>query len=127
MTKKIYIAFLLLLIGFVLTPVSGYACGIHSVKKSHTKEIATEKKEKDCCTKSCCQETSKSKKKKHDCDGKCNHTNCTTPSLQLNIPSLNDFSFQNNFNFSLEKPITYYHKTNLSDGFTNIWLPPKIK
>ncbi|WP_343616339.1 hypothetical protein [Flavobacterium sp.] len=126
MNKKVYITFLLLLTGFFLIPVSGYACGNHSGKISPKKEMTSEKKEKDCCTKSCCKETSKSKKKKHDCDRKCSHTNCTTSSLQFSIPASNDFSFQNNFNFSVEKPISYHNETNISDGFTSIWLPPKI-
>ena len=112
------------MIGFLLIPVSGYPCNTHSEKSSHAKEMAAEKKEKDCCTKSCCQKTSK--KKKHNCGGKCDHTNCTTSSFQLSIPASNDFSFQNNFNFSVEKPITYYNETNISDGFTTIWCPPKI-
>jgi len=114
------------MIGFFLIPVSGYACGNHTLKKSHVEETALEKKKNSCCTKSCCQETSKSKNKKHDCNGKCSHTNCTTSSFQLSIPVSSDFSFQNNFNFSVKKSITYYNKTNISDGFTKIWLPPKI-
>lgn len=114
------------MIGFFLIPNSGYACGNHPEKVSH-KETASEKKEMDCCKKNCCKETSKSKKKKHDCGGKCKHTNCTTSSLQLSIPTSNDLNLQNNsFNFSIEKPITYYNETCLSDGFTTIWLPPKI-
>lgn len=114
------------MIGFFLIPVSGYACGNQPEKKSHTKESSVEKTKKNCCTKSCCQKTSKSKNKKNDCGGKCSHTNCTTSSFQLNIPSSNDFNFSDNFNFSVKKSISYYNETPISDGFTTIWSPPKI-
>ncbi|KAF2514238.1 hypothetical protein [Flavobacterium foetidum] len=126
MTKKIYILSFLITIGFFLIPTYGYSCGRQSEKISHKKEINTDKKEKDCCTKSCCKETSKSKKKKHNCDGKCSHSNCTNSSFQLNVPALTDFTFQNNFNFSIEKSINYYNEANISAGFTTIWSPPKI-
>ncbi|MEO8534898.1 MAG: hypothetical protein ABI441_14160 [Flavobacterium sp.] len=128
MRKKAFILFLLLTIGFFLMPVSGFACGNNTGKSSPKKEITTEKKEKDCCKKDCCKKTSSSKKQKHDCDGKCSHTNCTTSSLQFSIPASNDFDLQNNvFNFSIEKPVSYYNEAGISDGFTSIWLPPKIK
>jgi hypothetical protein len=127
LSKKVYILFLLLKIGFFLIPISGIACGNNSGETLHKKEIHSDKKEKDCCTKECCKETSDSKKKKHDCEGKCNHTNCTTSSFHFSIPASNTFEFQNNiFNFSIEKPCSYYKEANISDGFTTIWLPPKI-
>ena len=128
LTKKVYILFLLLTIGFFLIPSSGFACGNKTVKSSYKKEISSNKKEKDCCTKDCCKKSCDSKKEKHDCDGKCNHTNCTASSLQLSISASNDFELSNSvFNFSIEKPISYYNEANISDGFTSIWLPPKIK
>lgn len=118
----------MLTIGFFLIPVSGVACENHTGKNAFKKEISVNKKEKDCCKKDCCSKTASPKKEKHDCDGKCNHTNCTTSSLQLSIPALNDFDFQNMlFNFSMEKSVSYYNEANISDGFTSIWLPPKIK
>lgn len=116
------------MIGFFLIPNSGFACGNNADKTSTKKEITSDKKEKDCCKKDCCKKDSDSKKEKHDCGGKCNHTNCTTSSFQLNIPASNDFDLQNSaFNYAIEKPISYYNETNVSDGFTSIWLPPKIK
>jgi len=125
--KKVYILFLLLTIGFFLIPTSGFACGNNSGNTLHKKEIHSDKKEKDCCAKECCRKTKDSKKEKHDCGGKCNHTNCTTSSLQFSIPVSNAFDFQNDiFNFSIEKPNSYYNEANISDGFTSIWLPPKI-
>jgi hypothetical protein len=117
----------LLTIGFLLIPSSGFACGNNNDKTAHKKEISSKKKEKDCCTKDCCKENNDPKKEKHDCSGKCSHTNCTTSSLQFSIPASNDFELQNStLNFSIEKPISYYNEANISDGFTSIWLPPKI-
>lgn len=128
MTKKAFILFFFLTIGFFLIPVSGFACGNNTGKSSHKKEITVTKKEKGCCTKDCCTKNETPEKEKHDCDGKCNHTNCTTSSLQFSIPALNDFDFQNMlFNFSMEKSVSYYNEANISDGFASIWLPPKIK
>lgn len=127
MIKKIYILFFLLAIGFFLIPISGFACGNNTMKTSHKREITSDEKEKNCCSKECCKKTKDSKKEKHDCGGKCNHTNCTTSSLQFSIPASNEFDFQNDiFNFSIEKPNSYYNEANISDGFTSIWLPPKI-
>ncbi|TEB43540.1 hypothetical protein D0809_15400 [Flavobacterium circumlabens] len=127
MTKKAFILFVFLAIGFFLTPISGYACENHTGKSAHKKEISANEKEKDCCTKDCCRKTASPKKEKHDCDGKCNHTNCTTSSLQFSIPALNDFELPNIlFNFSIEKPVSYHNEARISDGFTSIWLPPKI-
>ncbi|MEO8236912.1 MAG: hypothetical protein ABI576_02305 [Flavobacterium sp.] len=126
MIKKIYILFFLLTIGFFLIPISSFACGNNTMKTSHKKEITS--KEKNCCTKECCKKTKDSKKEKHNCNGKCNHTNCTTSSsLQFSIPTSNDFELQNTtFNFLIEKSGSYYNEANISDGFTSIWLPPKI-
>ncbi|MEN2402900.1 hypothetical protein GKZ90_0024145 [Flavobacterium sp. MC2016-06] len=127
MIKKVHILLLVAAIGFFLIPSGAFACGNNHSKTSHKEKIASEKQEKGCCTKDCCKKTNNSKKEKHECDGKCSHTNCTTSSLQLSIPTSNDFDLQNRiFNFSLEKPITYYNETSISDGFTSIWQPPKI-
>ncbi|MBE8727923.1 hypothetical protein [Flavobacterium hungaricum] len=120
MAVKVRIAFIILTLGFFLIPIDGFACGNSTPKTS-------EKKQHECCKKECCKESASSKKKKHNCDGKCNHTNCTSSVFQFNIPAANIFDFETSiFNFSIEKPITYYNETNLSDGFTSIWLRPKI-
>ncbi|WP_166921841.1 hypothetical protein [Flavobacterium poyangense] len=128
MTKKVYILFFILTVGFFLMPSSGYACESKTEKSDSKKEITSTEKENSQCTEDCCKKEDHSKKDKHDCDGKCSHSNCTTSSLSFSIPSSNDFDFQNNvFNFSTEKTISYYNEANISDGFTSIWLPPKIK
>ncbi|QSB28106.1 hypothetical protein [Flavobacterium sp. CLA17] len=128
MTKKAFILFLMLTIGFFLIPVSGFACENHTGKNAPKREISANEKEKDCCKKDCCSKAASPKKEKHDCDGKCSHTNCTTSSLQFSIPALNDFNLENSlFNFSIEKPVSYYNEASISDGFTSIWLRPKIQ
>ena len=114
-------------IGFLLITNLGIACENNYDKILNKKENSTKEMNSDSCTKDCCKKTSNSKNKKHSCDGKCSHTNCTTSSLQLSIPTSNDFDLQNSiFNFLIEKPIAYYKEVNISDGFTSIWLPPKI-
>ncbi|MDR7208753.1 hypothetical protein [Flavobacterium piscis] len=126
MKTQVYILFIFLTIGFFLIPSSGFACGNNGGKTSHKKEITSENKEKDCCKKDCCKKASDSKKEKHACDGKCNHINCTTSSFQFTILA-DEFDLQNRvFYFSIEKLISYYSETNISDGFTSIWLKPKI-
>ncbi|MFH6944464.1 hypothetical protein [Flavobacterium sp. FlaQc-50] len=128
MSKKTCILFLFLTIGFFLIPSHGFACGNKTEKNTPKKEISSDKKEKDNCTKDCCKNTNPAEKEQHDCDGKCSHTNCTTSSLQFSIPASNDFELQtSSFNFSTKKTISYYNEANISDGFTSIWLPPKIK
>jgi hypothetical protein len=110
-----------------LNSTVGFACDNNAEKKSHTKEATSDKMKADSCTKDCCKKTNDSKKGNHDCDGKCSHTNCTTSILQLSIPTSNVFDFQNNiFNFLIEKSTSFYNEANISDGFTSIWLRPKI-
>jgi hypothetical protein len=39
----------------------------------------------------------------------------------------NEIDFQNDvFNFSLKNSISSYSESNISSGFTSIWLKPKI-
>jgi hypothetical protein len=95
----------------------------------HHKEIAA-KEENSCsknsCSKKCCEKKS-SKQEKHDCDGKCRHAGCSTSALQFVILTSNEIDFQNDvFNFSLKNSISSYSESNISSGFTSIWLKPKI-
>ncbi|PWB22991.1 hypothetical protein [Flavobacterium sp. HTF] len=121
MFKKVRIALILLTLGFFLIPGFNYACN-----NGHSKEIAAkETKEKSNCVKECCQKNN-SRKDKHNCDGKCRHANCTV-SFQFNALTVNDFILEkNHFNFSAKKPNPHYNETGLSDGFSMIWLRPKI-
>lgn len=106
---------------------SGYACGKASEKTSCEKSVTSKKETADSCQKDCCKKNHHSKKDQHGCNGKCDHSGCTTSGLVFSLIATNEFEFDNNlFNFSTEKT-TLDHKTaSISDGFTSIWLPPKI-
>lgn len=118
MTKKAFIV-LILTLGFFLIPSINHACN-----SGHTKEIVT--KDKSTCAKRCCEKDSK--KEKHNCTGKCCNSGCHTSTLQFSILTSNDFDLQNDlFNFSLKNAVSYYNGATISDGFTSIWLRPKIK
>lgn len=110
---------LFIILSFFLNPSHTYACNI-----GHHKEIAA--KEENSCSEKCCEKKS-SKQKKHNCDGKCQHAGCSTSALQFVILVSNEIDFQNNvFNFSLKNTISSYSESNISSGFTSIWLKPKI-
>ena len=105
-----------------------YACGISSEKMSCEKKAISKKESSDSCQKDCCKKNRNSKKEQHGCSGKCSHSGCTTSGLQFSMIAINEFEFDTNlFNFSFEKATPYYKNSSISDGFTSIWLPPKIK
>ena len=127
MSKKIYILFFFLTIGLFLAPSSSYACGNNTEKTSCKKETAS-KETKDSCQKDCCKNNHDSKKDQHGCNGKCDHSGCTTSGLQFSLIAINEFEFDSNlFNFSVEKQNSLHKTARISDGFTSIWLLPKIK
>lgn len=97
-------------------------------KMSCEKKTISEKETAGSCQKNCCKKSHESKKDQHGCNGKCDHSSCTTSALQFSLMATNEFEFNNNlFNFSSEKTTPYYKNISISDGFTSIWLPPKIK
>ncbi|MGO4772335.1 hypothetical protein ACEN2I_11785 [Flavobacterium sp. W22_SRS_FK3] len=105
-----------------------YAFG-ESFEKTSCNEKAISKKElSDSCEKDCCKKNQNSKKDQHGCSGKCDHSGCTTSGQQFSLISENEFDFNNNtYNFPLKKQVLYYTEIGISDGFTSIWSPPKIK
>lgn len=106
---------------------SGYACGKASEKTSCEKKAISKKETSDSCQKDCCK-SHNSKKDPHGCNGKCDHSSCTTSGFSFSWITMNEFEFDNNlFNFSFEKSISYHKTANISAGFTSIWLIPKIK
>ncbi|MDQ6472206.1 hypothetical protein RB619_16260 [Flavobacterium sp. LHD-80] len=124
MTKKIHILLLVLTFGFTLMSTASYACGKSSEKSSCERNAASSKKETASCLKDCCKKDSHSKK---GCSGKCDHSGCTTPGLQLSLVMQNEIELRNNsFNLTFKKPIGYYKNSMISDGFASIWLIPKI-
>ena len=105
-----------------------YACGMPEEKMTCEKTSNSKEKTSDSCEKDCCKKNQNSKKEQHGCEGKCNHSGCTTSGLQYSLMAINEFNFNTNlFNFSFEKTTPYYKNISISDGFTSIWLPPKIK
>ncbi|WP_223709044.1 hypothetical protein [Flavobacterium potami] len=119
MKKKIHIILLFITLSFFLNPGYTYACNM-----GNHKEIAP--KEENSCSKKCCEKKT-SKHEKHNCDGKCRHSGCTTSALQFIILTSNEFDLQNDvFNFSLKNTIASYSNSTISSGFTSIWLKPKI-
>lgn len=122
MKKRLHIIIIILTLGFFLSPTLSYACGNKTEKSCRKTETTSKTEKKDCCN------DNHSKNNDNSCGGKCGHRNCTTStSVNFSIVSFNDFKFNNNnFDFSLEKQNFYYSKTNISSGFTSIWLIPKI-
>ncbi|WP_428229642.1 hypothetical protein [Flavobacterium sp.] len=128
MAKKFHILFLFVTLGFFLMSNLSYACGRAEEKTSCEKKTTSKKETTDSCQKDCCKKNQKSKEDQHGCNGKCDHSGCTTSGLQYSLVAINEFEFNNNlFNFSFEKVTPYYKNTTISDGFTSIWLPPKIR
>ena len=130
MTKKIYI--LLIAFGFFMIPNAIFSCNSHVQKSASTTQIA----DKDGCTKeanakktkhSCCDKKATTNKSDTGCKGKCGHSNCTVSIVQfaLILPFLNDFTVVNDFSF-FNKINFSYLKTNISSGFSSLWLIPKI-
>jgi hypothetical protein len=128
LSKKIHILFFLFALGLFLLPSSSYACGNTTAKTSCEKKV-TSKEKKTTSDQNCCSSNHNGDHThQHGCNGKCDPSGCTTSTLHFSLLSANEFEFQNNaFNFSVENPIPYYKNLSISDGYTSIWLPPKIK
>lgn len=106
-------------------PNTAIACG-NSKATSTQKECAKEKmaskdaEKMDCCSK-------KSKEDKKGCDGKCGQSVCATSSGSgvafLNFETIVPIRI---LNFSFEKEKIYTTVETLSDGYSSLWLIPKI-
>jgi len=117
--NKIYII-LIVLLGFFLMPSASYACGSGSGKHSCKMEMSSKSKMQDCCSK-------KSNSKNKGCSGKCGQSMCSVSSVNIGITSSIQYGILNTaFNFS-EKKQNFSHAISvLSDGYTSLWLIPKI-
>lgn len=78
---------------------------------------------KDCCSK---KSNSKETKDK-GCSGKCGQSMCSVSSVNIGITSTIQYEFPvMNFNFS-EKKQNFSNTVSVpSDGYTSLWLIPKI-
>ena len=121
--KKFHII-LIVLLGIFMMPSNAIACGTTKNVSSCGMEMTSKTKKKDCC-----DTTSHSKSKKEKgCTGKCGMGMCTSnSSVNTAIYSNYNFEVQETvFNFNTEKQTVEYITFSLSDGFTTIWLIPKI-
>ena len=121
---KNYHIIIIVLLGFFFFFCTAYACGKGT--KDHTCKMevtANGTKKMSCC------EGEKSSNKK-GCGGKCGDSKCgcssACPSVSFSITPVN-FSKNNVFDFSSTMRIKFSYVTpSISDGFSSIWLIPKI-
>lgn len=124
MTKKFHIIVLIVTLGFFLIPISTYACGTNSVK---TEKSCCDKENSNGNKKDCCKNHKQNKEKNEkSCDGKCKHSNCTTTSVHYSVVFFDEIKLKNYFVFLQKKQKFHNLKTNISSGFSSIWLIPKI-
>jgi hypothetical protein len=123
MSKKSFIIVFVVL-GFIMMPSTVFACGNnYSKKTSCTKEVSSKPKEKDCCD----SHNNKNSKQHSGCSGKCGHSNCNIPLVQVAIftpitAKINTMAFF----FYIEKGNFNVLETTISSGFQSLWLIPKI-
>ncbi|MFN5577003.1 MAG: hypothetical protein ACK5BH_11995, partial [Bacteroidota bacterium] len=82
MMSRLFYIVLISVFGFFATPTLSYACGTKNTntEKSCCKKSKTEKNsKKDCCKRN----NSKSDKDNSGCDGKCNNSNCSCPTVHF--------------------------------------------
>ena len=116
--KKPFFIFLLL-IGMFIIPVNAIACGDGVV--ACDKEVTTTKTKE----KSCCENDSDEK----GCDGACGHSKCSCASTCITSSSsvFVQLKFNTIFNFSTIVKVNFHYTIpSLSEGYSSIWLIPKI-
>ena len=114
--------------GFFLMSNMAYACGKTAAKSYCEKKAISKKQTSESCQKKCCHKNQKDQKDEHGCNGKCDHSSCTTSVFSFILMAENTFEFNSNvFNFSVEKSVSYYKTDSICAGFTSLWLLPKIK
>lgn len=120
--NKIYFI-LLVLLGFFLMPGSAYACGSGSGKHSCKMEMSSKSKKHDCCSKK-----SKSKETKDKgCSGKCGQSMCSVSPVNIGIAAPMHYEILKPLFSITEKKQNFSHVISvLSDGYTSLWLIPKI-
>lgn len=126
MNRKFHIITFFFVLGLFFIPSTSHSCEKKPVKteKSCCKEKISDKKE----SKSCCDSTS-TKDKDNSCNGTCGSSSCTTitSSVSFSLFVSNEIEFTiNNLNFSTKKLKFYHSESLLSDGYSSIWLIPKI-
>lgn len=118
MTNK-FLFFLIFV--FLLTANNTFACETKSPKCCCKTQDAVYSK------RDCCKIIIQKSKQEKSCNGKCGHSNCNIPTVQLVVivPHITEINF-NSF-FKLSKKDKFHDiKTHVSSGFNFIWLPPII-
>lgn len=115
---------LILFLGFFLLPAKTYACGSDSGKHSCKMEMSSKTKMKTCC---CKNSKSKETKGHKGCSGKCGQAMCGVSSVNIgNTTSTVYEMIQTHFGFSSKKQNFSSLISVPSDGYTSLWLIPKI-
>lgn len=120
-----HIVTLIFVLGIFLVPSTSYSCGTKTVKIE--KSCCKKKAANDKASKSCCGSSS-TPDKDNSCNGKCGNSSCVAAlSYNFSFFVYNEIDFiNNNFDFSTKKAKFLPSESILSDGFTSIWLIPKI-
>ncbi|PDS23663.1 hypothetical protein [Flavobacterium branchiophilum] len=126
MTKKFHILLIILTLGFFATPTLTYACGTKIAKTEKScckKEKNNKDNKKECCKKN----KSNNNKEDKGCNGKCNSSNCSCPTVHFAfaLPFYAEIKAKTYYTEN-QKTKLYYNENYLSDGFTSIWTPPNI-
>lgn len=120
--NKIYLI-LIVLLGFFLMPNASYACGSGSGKHSCKMEMSSKTKMKNCCSK---KSNSKETKEK-GCSGKCGQSMCSVSPVNIGIVSSIQYEILNQSFSFLNKEQNFSHTVSFtSDGYSSLWLIPKI-
>ena len=118
MTNK-FLFFLIFV--FLLTANNTFAC------KTKSPACCCKSQDVVFSKKDCCKKIIQKSKQDKSCNGKCGHSGCNIPTVQLVVivPYITEINF-NSF-FKLSKKDKFYDiKTHVSSGFNFIWLPPII-
>lgn len=111
-------------LGFLVMPNTAFACKKNnSDKAACSKEVSSKMEKKDCCD----SQNNNNGKRHQGCGGKCGHSNCNIPVVQ--IAFFVRFETEINTNalfFYTEKGHFNDLKTTISSGFQSVWLIPKI-
>lgn len=119
--KNSYYIFLLFL-GIFFIPSSTYACS----KDKHSSENAVQMSEQHTEEKDCCANGHGEDK---ECNGTCGHSKCSCSATctVTSVPVYLHFKLNTTFNFSLLEKVNFYYNTpTLLEGFSSLWLIPKI-
>jgi hypothetical protein len=110
--------------GFLMMPDAAFACKKkYSDTTSCEIEVSSKNKNTDCC-----KTASNTKGKHHNgCGGKCGHTNCNIPAVQIAFFAPFVSEINNKLTFFYTKKVKYFNlESSISSGFQSVWLIPKI-